>query len=519
MTDRRATRQRKQEEKMGTGGFRTNNALVLAVLIAGWSAAPAWAQYNSGSSGVHGAFPPGATPAGARYLLWDLKTGLLRYCSTYDTATRPDTCTAEISTAQIPGIPAAGLTTGVFEFSNVDVQPASDVGVLDIYPVGYDGPAPLTILSQGSVRFRYSALHLEGHQGASTQSGLPPTGYGAPGGRPGPGGFAGGNGGKMGNPSTNGNPGFGPTGGAGGFANYSGGSIYGSSATPTPISTSLIPLVGGSGGGGAGAYDTACGFRGAGGGGGGGGGAVLVAANVQIALEGYGIDARGGSGGYSCAGYGGNGSGGSVRLAAPTIAGSGYIYVGNGIVRLEGNASTYNGYVDTIRGTVLATPQPARPSEFPTLRITSVGGMVVGQNPSGAVSTPDVVFQTAPSGPVTVELSASSIPVGTVVALRANPLIGRSTTADSSALAGTSQSSTATASLEIPAGAGVITAVTTFPVTTALLHLLPAIPGLTPKTVEVAADASGRSRLFIIGADARRVEVAMGSDGLFAVVP
>jgi hypothetical protein len=461
-------------------------------------------------------------PSGTRTVLWHLKSGLVRYCGSYDAVARPDTCAVEIGSAQIPAIPAGGPTNGIYHFTNFDMANSEFlVNPLGLYVVGHDGPAPLTILSQGSFRLYYVLLHVSGQPGVSTTTALPPTGFGAPGGRPGPGGFAGGNGGKQGSPSTGGNGGFGPTGGAGGapndFTNTTG---RGADAAPTPVATSLTPLIGGSGGGGGGAYDTICGFRGAGGSGGGGGGAILIAANGQISLEGSGaIDARGGAGGDGCGwGDGGAGSGGSVRLAASTITGNGQIYVGNGIVRIEGNASTYSGFVDTIRGTVLAAPQPAIPATQPALRITSVGGIAVGQSPSGSITTPDVTFATAPSGPVTVNLAGANIPTGTEVQIRANPLIGTPTTANAS-LTGSTQSSTASASLEIPAGAGVITAVTTFPVTSAMLDRLPPIPGMKPTLIEVTADASGTSRMFVIGEDSKRVELTMGPNGMFAVVP
>lgn len=538
MTDERhrQTRESKQEEKMGTKGLLRSNrvsasspwarALAMAVVVAAFTPSSVVAQYNSGSSGVHGVFPPAPVPAGTTYLLWHLKTGLVRYCSVYDEVGRPDLCTTEISTAQIPGIPAGGLTTGVFEFSNFDASAARAGLPLAIYPVGYEGPTPLTILSQGSFRLRNDvSLNLEGAPGLGSRTGLPPTGLGEPGGRPGPGGFAGGSGGKMGTPSTNGSPGFGPTGGAGGFANGVGGSASGSDATPTTVATSLVPLIGGSGGGGGGAYDTLCGFRGAGAGGGGGGGAVLIAAGSEIRLDpqmfignSSGIRSHGGIGAGGCGGISGAGSGGSVRLVAPTITGLGPVLVGNGIVRFEGSTSTFGGTVDAIRGTVLATPQAASPSGFPVLRITSVGGIAVGPTPSGGLRTPDVTFPTAPIGPVAVQLAASNVPVGTVVNLRANPATGDSTTASSSSLTGTAASSTASASLQIPPGVGVITAITSFPVTTALLERLPFVPGLTPTAIEVTADAGGTSRVFMIGAEARRVEVTMGADGRFAVV-
>jgi hypothetical protein len=489
---------------------------VAAIVLSAASGTPVLAQYDSGSSGVHGAFPPAPVPAAARFVLWNLRTGLLRYCVTYDEVLRPETCPDQISTAQIQNIPQGGLTTGIYEFTNFDVT-SPFTGFLIVYPVGHDGPPPLTILSQQSIRMVRITFRLDGQNGQSIPAGIPLPGFSAYGGRPGPGGFAGGAGGKFGSPSTGGSPGLGPTGGAASSPS----APSGIAATPTPVATSLVPLIGGSGGSGSSGLDTSCGFRGAGGGGGGGGGALLLAANVQVALESSTIDVTAGQGGVGCNFVGGAGSSGSLRIASPTITGNGSsLQLGNGIVRLEGNATTFVASisVQNLRGSVLATPQPAIPTGVPTLRITSVGGLAVGQNPSGSVATPDVTFQTAPSGPVTIDLAAANIPVPNVVSVRASPLVGAQT-ATTSTLTGTQQSSTASASLAIPAGAGVITAVTSFPVTIAMLDRLPPLPGFKPSLIEVTADALGASRLFVIGDDSTRVELTMGTDGRFAVVP
>src|SRR4051812_20643026 len=85
---------------------------------------PARAQFSSGSTGVNGSFPPlpvgvSAIPTGTQYLIWNMSTGLVRYCSQYDTVNSPETCTTETGTGQISGIPLGGLTTGVFNFTNV----------------------------------------------------------------------------------------------------------------------------------------------------------------------------------------------------------------------------------------------------------------------------------------------------------------------------------------------------------------------------------------------------------------
>jgi hypothetical protein len=279
-----------------------------------------------------------------------------------------------------------------------------------------------------------------------------------------------------------------------------------------------VPLVGGSGGGGGGAFDTSCGFRG-GGGGGGGGGAILVASSQILLDNGSVINVSGGNFGMGCNNaVGGNGSGGSARLVATTISGSGAVETGNGIARFEGNTSAYSGAISASRATVIAAPHPALPSDAPSLRITSVGGIAVGDTPTGSAFTPDVTFAAAPMGPVAVNLAASNIPLGTQVSLRASPLVGATTTATSSALAGSVENSTANASLTIPAGAGVITAVTTFPVTVAMMERLPSMPGLTPVRVEVIAEASGPSRVFVIGADEKRVEVTWRLAGEITIV-
>jgi hypothetical protein len=130
-----------------------------------------------------------------------------------------------------------------------------------------------------------------------------------------------------------------------------------------------------------------------------------------------------------------------------------------------------------------------------------------------------VTFASAPSGPVAVDLAAASIPVGTTVSVRAAPVVGAPTSVTSAALTGTLASSTASAALTIPAGAGVITALTSFPVSSAMLDRLPPIPGMKPALIEVTADGSGTSRTFLIGEDSKRVELTMGANGRFAVVP
>src|SRR5260370_32042283 len=91
--------------------LRLEHALwcVVACLLA---VAPAAAQvataFDSGSTGVNGSFPPSPLPGATNDVIVNMSTGLVRYCSSYDTAARPETCTTEVGTTQIPGIPQGG---------------------------------------------------------------------------------------------------------------------------------------------------------------------------------------------------------------------------------------------------------------------------------------------------------------------------------------------------------------------------------------------------------------------------
>lgn len=502
-------------------------ALVIACLL---TAVPAFAQFTSGSSGVNGSFPPfpdGATtvPTTARYLLWNMSTGLIRYCSAYDVARRPESCTTEVATAQIPGIPPGGLSSGVFHFTNFDVErPQSQV--LDIYLVGNASNAPLTILSQNVIRLGINArLQATGLEGDGTTSNVQPS-VSLPGGRPGPGGFTGGAGGIPGNPASDGHPGFGPAGGANGRA---GGTLCqvgpagttGAGAGASPIGATLTPLVGGSGGGG-GASTTTCALgRGNGSSGGGGGGAVLMAATRQIIMSGASaISVKGGAGASSFCGCfeSGGGAGGSIRLVAPVLTAtsgqldlsSGQTFRGTpaagGLVRIEGDTGQFNITITgQSNGSIVATPGPLTPPNTPTLRLTSIGDLTVPEAPTGNVDSPDVIFSTPPTGPVTVSLAASNIPLGTSAKVRVTPQTGSFTEVTSSAFEGSAANSTATASVTIPPGFGAITASATFTCDATLCAMLRP-EERAGALVEVIA-RNGMSEAFIVKRDGTRLHL------------
>jgi hypothetical protein len=312
-------------------------------------------------------------------------------------------------------------------------------------------------------------------------------------GQSGPGGFDGGAGGYPVSPaiglSRRGGDGQGPGGGmgnsacgiygnngafGGGFVSkggemYSctgGGNIYGN--------FQLQPLIGGSGGGGAGGTDNY--IRGIGGGG--GGGAILIAASGTINLNGKFLSNGGNSGshaGYSGSiGGGGGGSGGAIRIIASVLKGNGQITANGGVgwgergsgkgsvgrIRIEAESN----FLATISSPVSIntnTPGLIFIPSHPSLAIASVAGVVLGVN--SEVSVP-----ASTTNPVNVVINATGIPIDTLVALTAKPENDAAIVAAPSALVGTVENSSATLQVDLPVGASILEASTTFVITASL---------------------------------------------------
>jgi hypothetical protein len=226
-------------------------------------------------------------------------------------------------------------------------------------------------------------------------------------------------------------------------------------AGPTYGSYQVIPLYGGSGGGGG--WDNTTGQL-VGGIGGAGGGAIRIASTTQITTNGT-INANGGnngnasssSGNTGCAG--GEGAGGTIHLVAPVIAGSGYLSAisgsgpgvgpyADGLLRFSMNSSTYSGGSSPgiITGPLYLPPANSTLSQ-PSLSITSVNGVAVPAQAAGSSSNPDVTI--ASLTPVTVNIAAANIPLGTVVNLRITAETGPDASISCNALAGALASSTA----------------------------------------------------------------------------
>ena len=231
---------------------------------------------------------------------------------------------------------------------------------------------------------------------------------------PGPGGFYGG---------APGQDGFGP--GAGLASGQYNGSWIG------PLS--LVPIIGGSGGAGAGPYISTSG---------GGGGAIVIASSLSVTMAvGSSILASGGCGGGCNGGGGSLGGAGAIRLVSNSIIVSGGFNAA--IVRLEAplNAVIMNSQGGT--PPVISTINPAIvPLNPPVLNIISIGGYPVPSYSGSSFSTIDVMLPTQLQDPIPVVVQATNVPVGSPVSIAFSGSSGAtSTTAN---LAGTNASSSAT---------------------------------------------------------------------------
>jgi hypothetical protein len=344
--------------------------------------------------------------------------------------------------------------------------------------------------------------------GSQADDGLPGVG--------GPGGFDGGRGGVGGpaaDPLVLGGAGLGPGGGQGGvvsgspcsaglfyqiYVGASAGYATAGNTNPSPCgsmvsiragvaygSPLLQPLIGGSGGGGG-----RGGLNYSGSGGGGGGGALLVASSGTITLSGS-INAAGGNSGDTAGtdfgGPGGGGSGGAVRIVATRVAGAGsisarfgctngassgvsyiynvcsYYYGSNGRIRIEGDAITYTG--TSTPSYVADVPGPVFLASLPSLRIATVAGTTVPDNPTGNA---DVVLPTNVANPVTVTFQTVNVPAGNTVLLRLIPAYGSTTEVLSPAITGTTASGTASVQVSLPQGPSTLQATTTYTIVVAM---------------------------------------------------
>ncbi|MFN0119274.1 MAG: hypothetical protein ACKV2V_02110 [Blastocatellia bacterium] len=457
--------------------------LIFVIALLSLAAMPAWAQtFSSGSTGADGALSDTALPAA---------------------------CARNQAT-----ITCALPASGVFNFTTVNI-PAG----ITLQFTKNARNTPVTMLATGDVTIN-GVINIRGGRA-----------LGITGAEGGPGGFRGGDGGLgVEADIIAGKPGDGPGGGAGskvsnifgGGAGFAIAGVGGNSPTaqnggfggPRYGSRTLLPLIGGSGGGGTAAFQSRPGD-----GGGGGGGAILIASSGRILFgnTNSGIDATGGSSAIS----GGGGSGGGIRLVANVINGSPSLSIAGGRSENQGTGQASYGYVRVEAAdyntfspstsnpnySFSKTFNPVTVPNAPQLRIASVGGVNAPAAPVGSfAAAPDITVPTSTANPVTVALQASNIPVGTVVSVTLTQENGDRSNTSSTALTGTAQSSTATASVTLPStGISVITATATIDGLLAFGGAPQFINGERIARVEIGASFGGESRLTFITTSGKRV--------------
>lgn len=275
------------------------------------------------------------------------------------------------------------------------------------------------------------------------------------GGLGGPGGYRGGAGGASAT------AGQGPGGGlavsgTGGNASFGslGQTISGVEPGPEYGNSFLLPLIGGSGGGGTsfvGPY-----------GGGGGGGAILIAAAGFCEIGGL-LASFGGQGwSHVQIGAGGAGSGGAIRIIASRVSGRGRVMTygnsagGGGRVRFDTYESTFGGSLGgqfTLGSQFIIFPSTG---QLPQLTVIGVGGVSVSAPPTGVLSTPDAVLAAQQANPIPIVVRCSNLPLGTPITVSVKPVNSSPISAVGYNNSGTVAESTATVSLNMPRGGGII---------------------------------------------------------------
>jgi hypothetical protein len=90
------------------------------------------------------------------------------------------------------------------------------------------------------------------------------------------------------------------------------------------------------------------------------------------------------------------------------------------------------------------------------LAIASVGGVAVAANPSGVLVTPDAIIAGQQANPIAIVVHCSNLPLNTPVTVTVRPANGSSVSAVGPNNTGTQASSTATVSLNMPRGGGIL---------------------------------------------------------------
>ena len=96
------------------------------------------------------------------------------------------------------------------------------------------------------------------------------------------------------------------------------------------------------------------------------------------------------------------------------------------------------------------------PSQGLQLHIQSVAGNSVPNNPGGVLANPDVIVPAQQNNPIPIVVSCTNVPLNTEISVVVHPANGSDVQAVGLNNSGTLASSTATVSLNLPRGGGII---------------------------------------------------------------
>ena len=297
----------------------------------------------------------------------------------------------------------------VFKYSSVTVEAGATLTFTN-----HPSRAPVVLLVSGDVTIDGS-VNLNGKNWSS-----PPNLA-----EPGPGGFRGGTGCYSYGACSS--PGFG-VGGGNTASNVGYGGSYGGTGSGGPATygnPSLIPLIGGSGGGGDQDGQLS--------GGGGGGGGILIACEGTLTINGN-IIANGGSGRNSHPTHTGGGAGGGVRLVADNLAGNGMLSaVGGGGYNSGGLGRIRVEYIND-QSSLQITPSPSvvqlddsstaliwPPADGPRVRILSIGGEMVSEDPRASFGTYPADAVIAETDNTLVLVETTNVEAESTVEVRVTP--------------------------------------------------------------------------------------------------
>jgi hypothetical protein len=223
--------------------------------------------------------------------------------------------------------------------------------------------------------------------------------------------------------------------------------------------TSLVPLIGGSGGGGNETGD-----------GGGipnysspGGGAILIVATGTISINGT-VSAS------TFDGYGaGTGSGGAIRLVCTSLTGTGRVEAVGGPIYRSGGDGRIRIEALSVTGSITAVPEtsfftPKNPVQLwpeetaPSVRLVSVGGGSVPADPKALLNLPGADVNIEVTGSQLIVIESRNLPTNSVVQARITPWEGPFSWVSANFTSGDSKQALWTATADLSRGFNAIQA-------------------------------------------------------------